>query len=287
MAYIMPPVSPIENRTIIEWARELALIKRVIGDPGDRLRLKRLWGVIRKAMNDQNAEILMIRRIAELGSFTLPPRPVTTDTVTEAREALGFFLEKCAAEVGVTSVVLAKLKDVSPTWAKALLDRNYRSPPLKTALGCWITSSVPAHPNGYVKVNLRNTYYGESKLGIQPFLHQLSMVAKGHGPHLALTATGDWEVSHLCHNGGCFNPNHLVIEPAALNKARNICKGRHILRIEGVMEVDQCPHWDDEIWYEGMRGPRKACVLPTLELNCGYFLKHVRVGVEGKIEVLQ
>jgi Zinc-binding loop region of homing endonuclease len=285
MALQLASVTPIEKSSILQWARELALIKRDIPDADRRNRLEQLWNAVRKAMNDQNAEILEIRRIAALGSFTLPPRPVTTDSVTEAREALGQALEEAAAEVGATSLVVGRLKNVSPAWAQSLIDRNYRRPPRTTALGCWITNNAPAHPNGYVKVNLRNTYYGESKLEIQPFLHQLSVVAKGRGSQLPVTANGEYEISHLCHNGGCFNPEHLVIEPSALNKARNSCKGSHIICVEGVIEVNPCPHWDDRVWYGGRDGPRRCCVLPALKLTEEHLYKHVHVGREGRIKV--
>ena len=285
MALQLPPVTPIEKSSILQWARELALIKRDIPDADRRNRLEQLWNAVRRAMNDQNAEILEIRRIAELGSFALPPRPVTNDSVTEAREALGRALEEAAAEVGATSAVVGTLKDVDPAWALAFLTRKYRSPPRETALGCWITNLTPAHPNGYVKVNLRNTMYRDSRLEIQPFLHQLVIVAKGHGKHLPLTARGEYEISHLCHNGGCFNPDHLIIEPAALNKSRNSCRGTYIIRVEGVVEVNQCPHWDDGAWYGTGSGQRKGCVLPTLRLTNDHLRKHVRVGRGGRIDI--
>ncbi len=30
-------------------------------------------------------------------------------------------------------------------------------------------------------------------------------------------------VSHLCHNAGCLNPSHVVLEPLDVNKGRNGC----------------------------------------------------------------
>lgn len=34
-----------------------------------------------------------------------------------------------------------------------------------------------------------------------------------------------WTVSHLCHNNWCMNWEHHVLEPLAVNKARNGCPG--------------------------------------------------------------
>lgn len=33
----------------------------------------------------------------------------------------------------------------------------------------------------------------------------------------------NYAVSHLCHNGECCNPEHLVLESLAVNKSRNCC----------------------------------------------------------------
>lgn len=34
-----------------------------------------------------------------------------------------------------------------------------------------------------------------------------------------------YTVSHLCHQGSCFNPQHLVLEDLATYKSRNACPG--------------------------------------------------------------
>lgn len=35
----------------------------------------------------------------------------------------------------------------------------------------------------------------------------------------------NYTVSHLCHDGRCCNPAHVVLESLAANKARNVCPG--------------------------------------------------------------
>ncbi len=42
-------------------------------------------------------------------------------------------------------------------------------------------------------------------------------------------AAGD-EISHLCHNTVCINPNHLITESVAANKSRNGCAGYGLCR---------------------------------------------------------
>jgi len=37
-------------------------------------------------------------------------------------------------------------------------------------------------------------------------------------------AASEIDLSHLCHNGGCFNADHLVLEPATVNLDRNTCE---------------------------------------------------------------
>ncbi len=62
---------------------------------------------------------------------------------------------------------------------------------------------MQAHPNGYQKINLRNTPQPLGDLtqpgrtiGSQPFVHQIAIVAQGNGPLLRATAEGQgYEVS--------------------------------------------------------------------------------------------
>lgn len=275
--------------TVLQWARQFAIIRASIPEEQQK-SLETLWRSIRQALNTQHAEIDEIRRIAATARFTLPERPPTSNSVEECRAAVGRALDDAAAEVGEASAIAFVLKDLDPSWTRDLVKRLYCTPLTTTKLGCWISKLAPAHPNGYIKVNLRNTPYKpqpeqpERKLGIQPFLHQLAIVGKGQGLRLPLTTgAGGYEVSHLCHNSGCFNPEHLVVERAALNKARNACRGRAVLEIESTMRIHPCPHWDDAEWNNGADGLRMQCVLPVLKISKAYLGKNIDVGVEGRL----
>lgn len=116
--------------------------------------------------------------------------------------------------------------------------------------GCWLSTRSPAHTSGYIKVNLRNT----ERIGFSPYIHQLSLIAVGRREELNLSlGDSDLQVSHLCHNPNCFNPNHLVIEPSRLNKSRNDCKNSKIVKFSFFFSYDPCPHGQIA---------RKRCILP-------------------------
>ncbi|RWQ91516.1 zinc-binding loop region of homing endonuclease, partial [Paecilomyces variotii] len=94
----------------------------------------------------------------------------------------------------------------------------------------WLTSDNRAHEYGYTKVNLRNIYYPDNrteKINVQPFRYQLAVVASGYGQNLLLTSdqNATHEMSHLCHNHGCFNPHHVCVEPLEINRKRGGCVG--------------------------------------------------------------
>lgn len=127
-------------------------------------------------------------------------------------------------------------------------------------LGCWVARA----PNAEIKVrpaiNWRTTNRTDrrQRIGYSPRLYLLAMVVKGQGlPLRRCHEQGDLQVSHLCHNPGCFNPDHLVIEPEALNKIRNECgpnQCRYRL-LDGTV-IQTCPH--------GSRGPTYLpCLLPV------------------------
>lgn len=131
-------------------------------------------------------------------------------------------------------------------------------------------------------MNLRNTrteVAGQpGNIGGQPYLHQISLIADGRIDHLRNAGQGgSKQVSHLCHNGACFNPDHLVVESEGLNKRRNTCQGAkrvrffHIadnrnLRVDHhgnalYTEYNPCTHGREENYIH--------CLLPVREIRDG------------------
>lgn len=163
--------------------------------------------------------------------------------------------------------------------------------------GCWMKTTVSVtHEYGYQKVNWRNTRFPHpmregntnggspeqgvpglvisraydkcsdqynGTIGVQPFIHQLAVVAAGLGPHLVHTTKGkgSYHVSHLCHNTACFNPAHVWVETSEYNQGRKTCSGASMLinRQDGSI-INPCPH--------GVGG-KPQCKLPRWPIPSG------------------
>jgi hypothetical protein len=189
------------NQQVLQWAREFALVKRELPDRNTQNKLQDLWRQVRDALNEQSREIVTIRSLANSARFPLPPRPPTSDSVEQCRQAVVLAVREAAAEVQNASSTVQVLQTIPPQWASDYLKRKYLTTASVSSLGCWICPLAPAHPNGYIKVNLRNSTCPtnpngtERKLGIEPWLHQLAVVGKGEGDMLALTTgAGGYEV---------------------------------------------------------------------------------------------
>lgn len=143
-------------------------------------------------------------------------------------------------------------------------------------LGCWLSNLVTDRENGYGKKNLskRNSTTAPGYKVGNIHLHRTAVIAAGRGRQLA-SATGKWgshQVSHLCHNKGCFNPDHVVVETTALNnvssyldlithliprQARNTCQGA-IITMTGGGAFHPCIHGQSEHY--------RTCILRTVHL---------------------
>lgn len=254
-----------------EWFGQLRLVMRALPDMDSRQRLAELWRDLRNTIEEQRQAP---------ASAVAPPRPVTSVSVVEMRDALTAALREEAEEVGEQSMTLQTLQGISAAWAATYIEEvMLPRAVVDESTGCWLSTNAPSHEKGYVKQNLRNTTYyapvlDARKLGINPYVHQLAAVASGQGDLLPLTSPTRpederFECSHLCHRHNCFNPAHVLVEPRWLNLARNACRGRFCIRVGGTI-VNPCPHWDDEQWYVGRfaghRGMHHRCILPTLEV---------------------
>jgi Zinc-binding loop region of homing endonuclease len=153
-----------------------------------------------------------------------------------------------------------ELQQIAPIKARQLIN-SYNS--ITTILGCWQSKLKASHRNGYTRVNLRNTFTEDNrKLNVQPYLHQLALIATDRLDQLSATlGNSRYQISHLCHNGKCFNPDHLVVESSRNNKKRNSCQGHQII-VHKEMTYHPCAH--------GRVEARRKCILPVLYLQDGY-----------------
>ncbi|KAI9775019.1 MAG: hypothetical protein M1835_005968 [Candelina submexicana] len=244
------------------------LLKR-LGDGGSKV--SELMAELRRSKDEHNklarslAEVKELQAHRDQGASLAPvastaARPVTSDSIA------GHRLEH---ELDLTTHTYGHhIFDVLSQDLARRICADHRRTGTSTSLGCWQSPSAPGHPNGYVKPNLRNTIINGRKYNIQIWLHQLSLI--GAGRHLELKATlkeeGDalgatYQVSHLCHNGACFNPDHLIVELGAENKGRNSCQGHYIIQHLG-MTWHPCAHH--------MGTARRRCLLPERVLGDGW-----------------
>lgn len=87
---------------------------------------------------------------------------------------------------------------------------------------CWIWT-------GYCQTKKKDepARYGRiiksiNKIKHNYFVHQIVWLA--NQTPTKTVCPGD--ISHLCHNTKCVNPQHLVIEPSAINSQRKECKNQ-------------------------------------------------------------
>lgn len=184
------------------------------------------------------------------------PRPSTPDFVLDARLRTKQEANSMCASL-VPDGQIAMLKTIPPEWARDKLEST-RDVLQDNNAGCWFSNAKPKK-GPYTLLNLVKTPHpsGQGNIGFAVYRHRLAIVAKGEASLLALAST-NYQISHLCHNGGCFRPEHLEMEPAELNTARNECRGRSILMLPDGVFLHPCPHWD---WL-GSRGHPK-CILPV------------------------
>jgi len=95
--------------------------------------------------------------------------------------------------------------------------QNYYGPAKTNSIGCFLAQKTPnkGKDSGWIKCKVggRKTEY---------YIHHLSLLTSDRGNELKGVKDGQ-QVSHLCHERTCFNPDHLTVEDAVKNRARNKC----------------------------------------------------------------
>ena len=106
--------------------------------------------------------------------------------------------------------------------------KHYYGPALTNEIGCWLAQKARHNGfgTGYIRIRLGKERY-------EYYAHHVSVAYYKNKVELALVYRApnekEYQVSHLCHNSICFNPDHLIVEPAEINRARNTCSGHHAL----------------------------------------------------------
>jgi hypothetical protein len=260
-------------------------------NPTQRAGFGNFWGDIRQQLNRQDEEIArlcqqvqnltqqndLLNQQLQAALNPVPPgsanRPRTSDSIQQQRFDMQAVLDEEFPDLGDTSVTVESIWDLDPAWVRSRLNvdrQNAAENELRkwATLGCWMGPIDNNHPYGYTKVNLRNTTHPtrqpRTMIGCQPFRHQLAVVAAGLGQNLLRTsgkmATDD--VSHLCHNHRCFNPDHVIVESKGMNQRRGTCVGQWIVKFRGSGTIyNPCVHDGEE--------HRRGCLLPRMELLNG------------------
>ncbi|KAK9368388.1 zinc-binding loop region of homing endonuclease-domain-containing protein [Lipomyces kononenkoae] len=137
---------------------------------------------------------------------------------------------------------------ITITMARELVNKYHT---ITTDLGCWRSNMTPT--NGHPLVKL-------TKLNVKPNLSHLSLIANNRMAELkrALGRRGYYTIAHICHDNGCFNPQHLIVESKSDNIERRDCKGKVILVREGI-SYHPCVHGN----VDGMH----KCILGVQEVQ--------------------
>ncbi len=268
--------------------RYLVTVQQLLSSlpPQQRPAVAAFWAQLRNDINSLEAQNQQLQQAVLQNSNNIPPavvqvarqasRPSTSDSINVVRIAFQQGLVDEARAVQENEDALERIYDIDPRWAMDRLHARIDDAASdQSELGCWLSSNVAsnrAHGSGregYDPINLRNTVHPSrgGLIGFKVYAHQLAMVAKGSGYELLPTRSGtreeQCEVSHLCHNTRCFNPQHLVVETKRLNNARNSCVGHFEIRCECGATYNPCPHSETQ--------HRRFCYLPTRYMRCGQF----------------
>ena len=173
-------------------------------------KVKSFWQEVRKSLNDQDTVIrqqqqqihALQQQLQQQATVVpqTPQRPHTSNSVYQVRDTIEQALQIQGLYDEDASETIDDIYDIDPVWMQNFL-RSKKNVLLSqgSELGCWLSGNAPAHENGYVKCNIRNTKKPGTNQNFKcnPFFHQLGCVAAGYGAQLRLTTDGSFHVSLL------------------------------------------------------------------------------------------
>lgn len=149
-------------------------------------------------------------------------RPKNSHRKTEAENIVTQFLENhqcdqtCQPRKGCLRWCRYKVLAESG-WGKELIERNKRDNSKGNSKGCWISTLKASKGDVYPYVHTR---FSQS---LKVLLHVLSLAVDLQVNGTLPNSAGELQVSHLCHEPRCFNPDHLSLEDGPYNRSRMYC----------------------------------------------------------------
>jgi hypothetical protein len=169
-----------------------------------RTSLTNFWKDVRNSLNAQDALIRSLQQ--QLAAANIPPpppvtpaRPATSNSVAVIRDTVEQAIIGEAQQKDEISTTINAIYELDPSWAMAFI-RRQKNIHLSNAseLGCWVSGNTAAHQTGYVKMNMWNTVGPNGqKFDVQPYGHQMGVVAGGFGIELCLTTDREYHVCDL------------------------------------------------------------------------------------------
>lgn len=104
--------------------------------------------------------------------------------------------------------------------------------------GCWVPNNLSPNADGYYQIQVYPNGSGTGRTNQRGvLLHRVSFVAR-YGRDCA----ANMQISPLCGNRGCFNPDHIREEDPVTNNSRKGCAGKVECPWHGHIIADVCSH---------------------------------------------